>query len=734
MRSLLILVLLAGFASPLAAQSDVPLGLGQEGEDPPALFVPSQSRGETEQDQLTAASMFAHGRLLYQREKYDAALRRYQRAYRYDPQAVAILGEIVSLAFELEHNEEAARYAVLAAERDPKDAQLLRRLAMHLTEQQDYARALKLYRTSLEMQKETDDVTAVLLHMEIGRLHFLQEEFGPAAASFTRVRDAILDPKKYGLSDELYKIVLGNAHATYTLLGECFLRAERYDDAEAMFAKANETKADEAAFAYHLARIRNQQKRYDDALAQLDKYFAEKSAAAGIDAYDLLEETLAAKLGDKAAAQQQVLEKLAALYADDADNSALAFAYGDALHTAGQDDKAIEVLSKSLDKEATMEAAGLLVELLHAQKKTSELLTVLGKTLGKTAALITLGDAGETLVADGDAMGQLISAAQRRKTAEPATLTTGEALAVALLSLKAKQYDAAQEFFTVVVNAPRAAKAALSKADAYATWGLELYQANEYERAGKVFQEALDKNLPAQRKELLRYFLASTQEMQGQTDTALATIDKALQGSKPPASMLGRKGWILYHAKRYADAEQTYLDLLAKWDSDHKTANVRAAMREARMVMSNICVQTNRRAEGMEWLEQVLDEFPEDIGAMNDLGYLWAEDGVHLNRALRMLETVVAAEPDNQAYRDSLGWVYYRLKRYPEAIAELERAADVETPDGVILDHLGDAYLAAGQLDKARAAWTRAVAAFEAEKDTAHLQATRDKLQANTPQ
>jgi tetratricopeptide (TPR) repeat protein len=732
MRSLLILVSLIGFASPLAAQTDVPLGLGQEGEDPPALLVPSQSRSEAEQDQLTAASMFAHGRLLYQREKYDAALRRYQRAYRYDPDATAILGEIVSLAFQLEHNEEAARYAVLAAERDPQNAQLLRRLAMHLTEKKDYARALKLYRTSLEMQKEIDDVTSVLLHMEIGRLHFLLEEFGPAAEAFTKVRDAILDPKKYGLSDELYKIVLGNAHATYALLGECFLRAKRYDDAEAMFAKANEAKADEAAFAYHVARIRNEQQRYDDALAQLDKYFGDKSSAAGVDAYDLLEEALTAKLGDKEAAQKQVLEKLTSLYADDADNHALAFAYAEALHTAGQDAKAIAVLTQSLDKEATLEVTGLLVELLHAQQKPGELLTVLGKSLGKTAALVTLGDAGEKLVADSDAISQLIAEAQRRKSAEPSTLTIGEALAMAMLSLKARQYDAAQEFFTIIVNAPRAAKAALSKSDAYVTWGLELYQADEFERAAKVFQEALEKNLPSQRKDLLRYFLASTYEMQGQTDKALATIDQALQGSKPPAAMLGRKGWIQYHARRYDDAEKTYLDLLAKWDSDHKTANVREAMREARMVMSNICIQTNRRAEGMEWLEQVLDEFPEDIGAMNDLGYLWAEDGVHLNRALRMLETAVAAEPDNHAYRDSLGWVYYQLKRYPEAIAELERAAAVETPDGVILDHLGDAYFAAGQLDKARDAWTRAVAAFETEKDTEHVQKTREKLQNNT--
>ena len=146
------------------------------------------------------------------------------------------------------------------------------------------------------------------------------------------------------------------------------------------------------------------------------------------------------------------------------------------------------------------------------------------------------------------------------------------------------------------------------------------------------------------------------------------------------------------------------------------------------MVLSNIGVQTQRREAGTEWLEQVLDEYPEDIGAMNDLGYLWAEDGIHLHRALAMLQKAVAAEPENHAYRDSLGWAYYQMKQYPEAIAELEKAADVEKPDGVILDHLADAYHKAQQLEKARATYKRAADAFAAEKEDAKHQATLEKL------
>ena len=58
---------------------------------------------------------------------------------------------------------------------------------------------------------------------------------------------------------------------------------------------------------------------------------------------------------------------------------------------------------------------------------------------------------------------------------------------------------------------------------------------------------------------------------------------------------------------------------------------------------------------------------------MNNLGYLWADENKRLGRAEKMIREAVAAEPDNAAYRDSLGWVLFRLGKYPQAVAELKR-------------------------------------------------------------
>ena len=92
-----------------------------------------------------------------------------------------------------------------------------------------------------------------------------------------------------------------------------------------------------------------------------------------------------------------------------------------------------------------------------------------------------------------------------------------------------------------------------------------------------------------------------------------------------------------------------------------------------------------------------------------------------------MIRKAVEAEPDNGAYRDSLGWALYRLGRYEEAIAELVKAAEKQ-PDGVIFDHLGDAYQKFHQPDKAREAWTRAAELLRKEKDEEKAKEVEEKM------
>jgi tetratricopeptide (TPR) repeat protein len=57
-----------------------------------------------------------------------------------------------------------------------------------------------------------------------------------------------------------------------------------------------------------------------------------------------------------------------------------------------------------------------------------------------------------------------------------------------------------------------------------------------------------------------------------------------------------------------------------------------------------------------------------------------------------MIKKALSFDPDNGAYVDSLGWLYFKKGEFQEALAELSRAAAL-IDDPVIFDHLGDTYL-----------------------------------------
>lgn len=100
---------------------------------------------------------------------------------------------------------------------------------------------------------------------------------------------------------------------------------------------------------------------------------------------------------------------------------------------------------------------------------------------------------------------------------------------------------------------------------------------------------------------------------------------------------------------------------------------------------------------------------PNQAMVLNYLGYSWIDRGEHLQRGLEMIEKAVALRPDDGYIIDSLGWAYYRLGHYAEAVKYLEKAIELVPQDPTINDHLGDAYWRTGRLVEARYQWRYAL-------------------------
>jgi tetratricopeptide (TPR) repeat protein len=107
---------------------------------------------------------------------------------------------------------------------------------------------------------------------------------------------------------------------------------------------------------------------------------------------------------------------------------------------------------------------------------------------------------------------------------------------------------------------------------------------------------------------------------------------------------------------------------------------------------------------------RALDLNPNQPQVLNYLGYSWVDKGMNLDRALEMIRKAITATPNDGYIIDSLGWAYYRLGRYDDAVVQLGRAAALRPNDPEINDHLGDAYWQVGRHLEAHFQWSVAYA------------------------
>lgn len=100
-------------------------------------------------------------------------------------------------------------------------------------------------------------------------------------------------------------------------------------------------------------------------------------------------------------------------------------------------------------------------------------------------------------------------------------------------------------------------------------------------------------------------------------------------------------------------------------------------------------------------LRRLLVTEPENVAALNALGYTLADRTDRYREALELIDRARTADPDNAAIVDSHGWVLYRLGRIREALVELRRAWGL-MKDPEIGAHLGEVLWQLGRHEEAR--------------------------------
>ncbi len=113
---------------------------------------------------------------------------------------------------------------------------------------------------------------------------------------------------------------------------------------------------------------------------------------------------------------------------------------------------------------------------------------------------------------------------------------------------------------------------------------------------------------------------------------------------------------------------------------------------------------------------------------LNYLGYSWIKRGQNVNEAFGMLVDAYNQAPHDGNIADSLGWAFYRLGMYDNAVVFLERASELEPANAVISDHLGDAYRLAGRHNEGRFQWKHALTMKDPDNEL-DKEAVKEKIQ-----
>ncbi len=110
-----------------------------------------------------------------------------------------------------------------------------------------------------------------------------------------------------------------------------------------------------------------------------------------------------------------------------------------------------------------------------------------------------------------------------------------------------------------------------------------------------------------------------------------------------------------------------------------------------------------------EQFRKILAIDPGNSMTLNYLGYMLADRGVKLDESLTMVQKAVQLDPQNGAYLDSLGWVYFKMGQYALAEANLRKASERISTDPQVHDHLGELYEKTGRLKLAASQWEQSV-------------------------
>jgi len=192
--------------------------------------------------------------------------------------------------------------------------------------------------------------------------------------------------------------------------------------------------------------------------------------------------------------------------------------------------------------------------------------------------------------------------------------------------------------------------------------GINFLQMDSLDQALNNFQKSVQK-FP--RDPEINYFLGTILNRKKKFVQAIKYLNKSLEGDP--------------------DNVQTLLSLAAAYDEVHQYDKSEAIY------------------------EKLLAIDPERPVILNNYAYHLAVRGVQLDKALNLSRKAIKLEPENGAYLDTVGWIYYQLGDYDSARVYIEKSLKLRKESPEVLEHMGYVCLKLGDQAAAEEYWRKAI-------------------------
>jgi tetratricopeptide (TPR) repeat protein len=680
------------------------------------------------------------------RDRLLTATRQLENAARSDPDSTAPLRELVRIYAQIGREPEAIRLARRILEKDPHDVDTAHTLARLLFDAGDLKGALAASRLAAAApiaMERADKAVAVL--RDLATLSEKASDYTAAQVALSKALELLVSKRQEVIVAGAFTPQEADRAAAECLerLGKVLTKRSKFDDAATAFStaarlfadplKANDPEA-AACLSWNLSEVFEAKNDPALGLKYLEAFLKYKPAFP--EPYLRLVRLLRASRRDS-----EVLPTLRRYFEADSGNLALqavlaaemarepetrrqADEYFARLLAKTNDRRIIEVILRShLDTERPREIIAELDRVLtlledkgeRGQAKPTDTPEVAG---AKEFAAEKARVIGEILKADLEATEAVLRAASDdirlgTKRVHQTYYFLGQ-----LAARHHRLELAASQFRQAIANATPGT----NPGDAYVALIDVLWMAGKPSSVASVCRQGLQ-NADSIAPVYFNFHLASALAELGDANAALAAADKAIEQTSSGDRLTVRLGKlrVLRTLGRWDDAIALGKKLFEEFDSVADRIRIRYAL-------AGVYWAAGQPTEAETELRAILDRDPDHAPACNDLGFHLADQGRNLEEAERLIRNAIAvdrlerkkrgaAELENAAYIDSLGWVLFRQGKLPEARLELERATTLPeaTNDPVIWDHLGDVLFRLGEKDKAKAAWEKALFMYENE-------------------